>query len=57
MAQLVDIKAVAEQLGTTHRHIRGLVDERKIPFTKVGRLIRFDPAKIEKWIEQNSVSA
>lgn len=53
----IDIPAMAERLGTSVRHVRRLVDERKIPFTKVGRLVRFDPVKIEKWLEQNSVSA
>lgn len=41
---LLDIGAVAEALGVTPRHIQRLVSERRIPFLKVGRFVRFDPA-------------
>jgi excisionase family DNA binding protein len=42
--KLLTIDELAESLGVTHRHIRRLVDDRRVPFLKVGRLIRFDPA-------------
>ncbi len=46
---------VCERLGTTMRHVDHLVATRRIPFIKVGGLIRFDPADIEAWIEANRV--
>jgi excisionase family DNA binding protein len=33
---------LAERLGVTRRHVRWLVDERRVPFVRVGRFIRFD---------------
>ena len=48
---LVDIPAVAERLGVSERFVRRLVFERRIPYVKVGRLVRFDPAAVEQWID------
>lgn len=31
------------------------VSQRKIPHIKMGRLVKFDPAKIEEWIKQQTV--
>ena len=50
---LLDAAAVAQQLGTSVRHIRRLVQERRIPHVKVGRYVRFDPNDITTWIEEN----
>ena len=48
---LWDIEAVARRLGVEVRHIRRLVNERRIPFIKWGHLLRFDPAEIEAWLD------
>jgi len=53
--QLEDVPRCAERLGTSERHIRHLVARRKIPFLRVGRLIRFDPEKVDAWLESNTV--
>ena len=49
---LLDITALAELLGVQPRHIRRLVAERRIPIIKWGRLIRFDPDEIRRWIDR-----
>jgi excisionase family DNA binding protein len=49
--ELIDIKAVAQRLGVSERHMRRLVSERRIPFIKWGHLLRFDPVEIEAWID------
>jgi excisionase family DNA binding protein len=49
---LIDITAVAERLGVQVRHVRRLVNERRIPYIKWGHLIRFDPADFDAWIDQ-----
>ena len=49
---LIDLPAVADRLGVNHRHIRRLVAEDRIPYIKWGRLLRFDPAEIEAWLDQ-----
>ena len=54
---LLDIKEAAERLGTTERHMRALIANRKIAYIKVGRLIRFDPKSLDEWIEANSIMA
>lgn len=48
---LVDIHTVAGHLGVSVRHIRRLIDERRIPFVKVGRLVRFDVDVIAGWVD------
>ncbi|MFT6763936.1 MAG: excisionase family DNA binding protein [Candidatus Aldehydirespiratoraceae bacterium] len=52
---LVDIPTLAVQLGVTERFIRRLVEERRVPFHKIGKFVRFHPADIELWIEQQRV--
>ena len=54
--QLLDINAVAEQLGVNVRHVRRLVAERRIPYIKWGHLLRFDPDEIEEWIQSWKVT-
>ena len=55
--KLLTIDELAERLGVTRRHIRRLVQERKVPFLKVGRFVRFDPAAISDWLDQSRVAA
>ncbi len=54
--KLLTMAELAETLGVTQRHVRRLVAERRVPFLKVGRFIRFDPAKIATWLERSAVS-
>jgi excisionase family DNA binding protein len=49
--QLIDMSTLAERLGDSPRHIRRLVAERRIPYIKVGRHVRFDPTDITAWLE------
>jgi excisionase family DNA binding protein len=48
---LVDIDTLAVHLGVSVRHIRRLIDERRIPFVKVGKFVRFDVDEIVRWVE------
>ncbi len=50
---LIDLRALAEKLGVTERHIRRLVAERRVPFIKWGHLLRFDPVDIDRWIDEH----
>jgi excisionase family DNA binding protein len=54
-APLLTLDAVAEALSVTRRHVQRLVAERRIPFLKVGRFIRFDPAALNVWLEEQQV--
>jgi excisionase family DNA binding protein len=51
VAPLMDTHAVAEVLGVTPRHIQRLVAERRIPYLKVGRFVRFDPGELNVWLD------
>jgi len=53
--RMVGIDAVAAYLGVSVRHVRRLVNERRIPFYKWSRLLRFDPAEIAAWVEETRV--
>lgn len=50
--QLIDLPALCEQLGVTERFVRRQVFERRIPYVKVGRLLRFDQDEINRWIDE-----
>ena len=39
LPELMTMDQLAERLGVTHRHARRLVDERRVPFLRVGRFI------------------
>jgi excisionase family DNA binding protein len=54
--QLLDMETVARWLGTSIRHVRRLVTERKIPYLKVGHFIRFDERDVEAWIDRQKVT-
>jgi excisionase family DNA binding protein len=51
LPRLLNIDELAEQLGVTTRHIRRLVAEKRLPYLKVGKFVRFDPAEICEWLD------
>ena len=55
---LLDVRECAAYLGTTERHVRRLVTERRIPFAKLGpgkaARLRFDTARLDTWLEGHS---
>lgn len=51
LPHLVDVPTLAAHLGVDDRHVRRLVFDRKIPFFKWGRLLRFDLDEIGRWLE------
>jgi excisionase family DNA binding protein len=54
-APLIDINQAAARLGVTPRFVRRLVDERRIPFHKIGKFVRFDPADVDRYIVRGRV--
>jgi excisionase family DNA binding protein len=55
--QLLDVNQVAVRLSVTPRFIRRLVDERRIPFCKLGKFVRFDQADIAAWVDDQRIGA
>jgi excisionase family DNA binding protein len=53
--ELLDMPAVAALMATSVRHVQRLVSERRIPYLKVGRFVRFDPAEVIAWLDEQRV--
>lgn len=51
----MDVDAAADALGVSTRFIRRLVDERRIPFHKIGKFVRFSPDDLDAFIATNRV--
>lgn len=51
LPRLLDIDQLAQHLGVTSRHVRRLVAEKRVPYLKWRRFIRFDPAEIAAWLD------
>lgn len=54
---MLGIPQLAERLGTTERFVRRLVCERRIPFHKVGKYVRFDQDDVDDWVAFRRVEA
>ena len=46
---------LAEYIGVKEGTISVWVCHKKIPYVKVGRLVKFDLRKIDQWLEERSV--
>jgi excisionase family DNA binding protein len=57
LPELLDVDGVAHVLGVSDRYVRRLVAERRIPFIKWGRYLRFDPTEVSAWIDEARVAA
>lgn len=55
--RLLTLDEVCRKLGGVRPWtVRAWVSQRRIPFTKVGRLTRFPERGIDLWIRQNTVA-
>ena len=54
---LLDVDGLAAMLGVTVRFVRRLVEERRVPYLKIGRLVRFDPIEVEHWVSASRVAS
>ena len=52
MKKLIGVKELAEYLDIKVDTIRSWVWMKKIPYYKIGRLVKFDIAEIDKWLEE-----
>jgi len=52
---LIDITELSKQLGVSLNTLYAWVNQRRIPYVKMGRLLRFKPDAIEKWIAEREV--
>jgi excisionase family DNA binding protein len=56
LPHLLTIDQLIERLGTSTRHVRRLIADRRIPYLKVGKLVRFDPVEISRWLDDSRVA-
>lgn len=54
-ARLVTVQDAAVYLAVSVSTLYGWVYQRRIPFVKVGRALRFDPADLDQFIESNRI--
>jgi excisionase family DNA binding protein len=57
MEGLIDISELGRLTTVKVATLRKYVAKRKIPFVKVGRLVRFRPSEIEGWLASRAVAA
>jgi excisionase family DNA binding protein len=57
MEHLIDIAELERRTAIKQATLRKYVVQRKIPFVKIGRLVRFDLPEIEAWIAERKVPA
>ncbi len=55
--RLVTVREAAQYLAVSVSTLYGWVWQRRIPFVKVGRSLRFDLADLEEFIEVNRTQA
>ena len=55
--ELYDIPRVASLLDVKESFVRRLVAQRRIPFLKIGKFIRFDPDEIGQWLDHRRAEA
>ncbi len=53
LPHLLTIEELAEHLGVTVRHVRRQIAERRVPYLKVGHLVRFYPDEIAGWLDES----
>lgn len=55
---LLNIAGAADYLGTTERHVRRLVAERRLPYIKLGdgrsARLRFRADRLAQWVDEHS---
>lgn len=54
---IVDVTRLADELGVNVSFVRRLVWERRIPYFKIGKLVRFDLAEVHDWLDHCRVDA
>ncbi len=54
MECLIDIEELSRRLSIPKGSLYNLVSQRRIPFVKIGRRLRFDVTKISEWVEERS---
>ena len=52
---LLGVGETSKYLGCTVNTLYSWINQRKVPYIKIGRLVKFDPGDIEIWIAERKV--
>jgi excisionase family DNA binding protein len=55
MRKLIGVKEAAQYTGLSVYTVYTMVSQRRIPYVKVGRLVKFDVPMLDAWIKSNTV--
>ena len=55
MRQLIAIQEAAKYTGLSPHTLYTMVSQRRIPYIKVGRLVKFDVGLLDAWIKEHTV--
>ncbi len=53
--RLISIQEASEYTSLSVHTLYKMVNQRRIPYVKVGRLVKFDLAHLDEWIKQQTV--
>lgn len=56
-ARFFTVPEAAAYLGIADSTLYAMVSAQRIPYTKIGRLLKFDPSLLEKWIQRHTMDA
>lgn len=54
-SELMTYEEAARRLHVAEITLRKWVSQRRVPYVKLGRTVRFDPIALEQWIEKMTV--
>ena len=57
MDRHLSVAETADYLGTSERFVRRIVAERRVPFYRVGRHLRFRLSDLDEWLASHRVEA
>ena len=55
MEQLMGLKEASAFLGLSPATLYKYINQRKVPFTKIGSRVLFKPEALREWVEEKSV--
>ena len=55
MQRLMSVKEAAAYVGLSPHTVYAMVNQRRIPYVKVGRLVKFDQAMLDAWLKQHTI--
>ncbi len=53
--KLIGVAEAAQYTGLSIHTVYAMVSQRRIPYVKVGRLVKFDVPMLDAWIRKNTV--